>query len=609
MSEQRFFAASAEEIAELGFDPDRLLAKYKGEIAKRLRPEGIGQYMAPEGDFRRYGADPHVEPGFSREPISEELDVVIIGGGVGGLSAAARLRAAGVEKVRVIEIGGDFGGAWYWNRYPGVRCDIESYVYMPLLEETGYMPTEKYASGQEILDHLHRAARHFNLYEGALFQTQVVEARWNDDARRWLVKTDRGDQLRARFVIKTNSALDRPKLPRIPGIDRFAGKIFHTSRWDYDYTGGDAQGGLANLRDKAVAVIGTGCTAIQCVPYLAQDAGQLFVFQRTPSSVDWRKNRPTDPDWAGGLTPGWQDARRRNFVSLTAGGHEPVDMVDDAWTATVRAVGGFYGLAEADLSPEQIDRLLQINDFKKMNEIRGRVEQSVTDRRTAEALKPWYRQFCKRPTFSDDYLPAFNRPNVTLVDTDGRGVDEIRERSIVAGGVEYPVDCIIFATGFEVGTGWAQRSGCEIHGRGGAPLFDTWAKEGIRTFHGLMTHGFPNFFHLGMIQAAVTYTYTFGADAHADHFAALIGDALDKDVTLVEASAEAEAEWVATVKRAGNPAVEFQKGCTPNYLNSEGNATSASAVIAGIYTGPPLEYFDMIRAWRENGRAGLIWEK
>ncbi len=304
---------------ELGFDPSELRQRYAAERARRLRADGNNQYQEITGELEHYNNDPYVEPGFTRAALQEELDALVVGGGFGGLLAAARLKEAGITNIRIVEKGGDFGGTWYWNRYPGAQCDIESYVYLPLLEETGYMPKEKYSFAPEIFEHAQRIGKHFNLYDRACFQTQIKEARWDDENRRWTVTTDRGDIFKARFVIMSSGPLNRPKLPAIPGIEKFKGHTFHTSRWDYDYTGGDTTGGMNKLNDKRVGIIGTGATAIQCVSHLGQYAKQLFVFQRTPSSVDERGNKPTDPEWAKSLKPGWQDYRNNNFCSILAG--------------------------------------------------------------------------------------------------------------------------------------------------------------------------------------------------------------------------------------------------------------------------------------------------
>ena len=445
--------------AELGFDPSALKAKYRAERDKRLRQDANEQYVEIKGQFAHYLEDPYVEPGFARAPLSDEVDVVVVGGGFGGLLAGARLREAGVESVRMIEKGGDFGGTWYWNRYPGAACDIESYIYLPLLEEVGYMPVEKYSKTAEILAHSQAIGRHFDLYRDALFQTEATELRWDDEIARWIVHTNRGDAIKARFVVTASGPLHRPKLPGIPGIEGFKGHSFHTSRWDYDYTGGDCNGGLEKLKDKRVGIIGTGATAVQCVPHLGAHAKELYVFQRTPSSIDVRNNRPTDREWVKTLKPGWQQYRMDNFNTLVSGGFQEENLVNDGWTDII---GNLLVMARKKVdgrSPAEMAEIVQLADFQKMESIRKRVDEVVEDSSTAEALKPWYNQFCKRPCFHDDYLAAFNRPNVHLIDTQGRGVERITENAIVANGEAYEIDCLIYATGFEVGTGYTRRAG------------------------------------------------------------------------------------------------------------------------------------------------------
>jgi len=587
-------------IGELEFDLEALRRKYREERDKRHRDEGIEQYVEVKGDFSHYIDDPYADADFKRTPLNEDLEVLIIGGGLSGLSAGAHLRMAGLGGFRIIEKGGDFGGTWYWNRYPGVQCDIESYCYMPLLEETGYVPTLKYAFGSEILAHAQRIGRKFDLYDGALFQTQVTDMRWNEDLLRWVIKTDRGDELRARFVIKTNSALDRPKLPGIPGIDKFKGHTFHTSRWDYDYTGGDASGGLTKLADKRVAVIGTGATAIQCVPFLGKHAKHLYVFQRTPSGVDERRNKPSDPDWVASLTPGWQKRRRMNFVKLTSGIPQDEDLVNDGWTDAVRSIGGFFQTKSGDVSPEMVQTAMEVADHRKMNQVRARVDEIVKDKATAEALKPWYRQFCKRPTFNDDYLPTFNRPNVTLVDTRGRGVDEITEKGLVFDGKEYEVDCIIFATGFEVATGYAQRSGFEIHGAGGRTLGQEWA-NGLKSLHGFYTHNFPNLFHMGINQNGVSYSVTFHTDHQAAHIAEMLKEAQMRQVRRIEPTEQAQSAWIKVIRSRSSDNVEFFKQCTPGYYNNEGDEAKGVGIIGETYGGGPIEFFDLLSEWRRTG--------
>src|ERR1700722_9403529 len=595
--------ATNPEFEGLDFDPEALREKYRQERDRRVRTDGSQQYVEVQGDFSRYIDDPYVEPGFTRAPLTDEVNVLIIGGGFGGLLAGARLREAGVNEIRIIEKGGDFGGTWYWNRYPGAQCDIESYIYLPLLEETGYIPKEKYSYAPEILEHSRRIAKKFDLYRDVCFQTQIKEIRWNEEECRWLITTDRDDRLRARFVIMSNGPLNRPKLPGIPGIDTFKGHTFHTSRWDYGYTGGDTTGNLHKLADKRVAIIGTGATAVQCVPYLAKDAQHLYVFQRTPSSVDERGNRPTDPEWVKTLTPGWQKRRMDNFNILVSGGVQDEDLVGDGWTDIFRKIGGLLpAKLDPNLTPRERGRMVELADFKKMNQVRARVDRIVKDKKTAEALKPWYRQFCKRPTFNDEYLPAFNRPNVTLVDTQGRGVDRITEKGLVFDGVEYEVDCIIFGTGFEVGTAYPRRAGFEIYGRGGQTLTEYWA-DGLKTLHGFYSSGFPNCFHMGITQNGLTENFPHMLEEQARHISEVIRDTKQQEERSLEPTAEAEAEWVATIREKRAISQNFLQECTPGYYNNEGGSLEGGGGFLGEqYGGGPLEFHDIIRKWRADGQ-------
>ena len=401
------------------------------------------------------------------------------------------------------------------------------------------MPKEKYSHAPEILEHSRAIGRHFDLYDGALFQTGVQELRWDDDERRWLVSTDRGDIIRARFVSLASGPLNRPKLPGIPGIRDFKGHTFHTSRWDYDYTGGTAEGGLDKLADKRIAVIGTGATAVQCVPHLAAGARHLYVCQRTPSSIDVRDNRPTDPDWAAELKPGWQRERMDNFNALVSGQPQETDLVDDGWTSLIGKMLRLY-LESQEGEALSLPDIMDLANLEKMNELRARIEALVEDPNTSEALKPWYRMFCKRPCFHDQYLQTFNRDNVTLVDTEGQGVERITESGVVVAGVEYPVDCIVYATGFEVGTGFQRVSGVEIYGRDGLSLSDKWA-DSIRTLHGMHIHGFPNCFLMSTIQGSFTVNYPHMLDEVATHVAHIVGHALVIEKEVLKTSAEAEA--------------------------------------------------------------------
>ena len=599
-------ASSSNPYENLDFDPDALRAKYREERDKRLRSDGIAQFQSVSGEFEHFLDDPYVEPGFSRDPITESLDVVVIGGGFSGLCTGARLREAGVDRLRMIETGGDFGGTWYWNRYPGVQCDIESYVYLPMLEELGTMPSLKYAFGPEIFAHAQSIGRHFDLYRDALFQTHVSEIRWDANAARWIVGTQRGDRLLARFVVVANGPLSRPKLPGISGIRDFEGEKFHTSRWNYDYTGGDTTGGLTKLADKRVGVIGTGATAVQCVPHLGEAAEHLYVFQRTPSSIDERRNQPTDPAWVESLRPGWQQERIANFSTLVSGGFCEEDMVNDGWTDIIRNLVGLAAQSgDSDASPEEMERLVELADFQKMEEIRARVDRIVSDPATAEALKPWYRQFCKRPCFHDEYLATFERENVTLVDTEGQGVERITRSGVVVGGREIPLDCLIFATGFEVGTDYSRRADCEIVGREGRSLTEAW-KNGVRTLHGLMSHGFPNCFLMGGLQSGVTPNFTELYDAQSQHIAYIVREASQRSLDRVEASQDAEADWVRTIEESSLGSADFNESCTPGYYNDEGQPGVGPGWFGGIYGGGAQAFFAILREWRESGDlAGL----
>ncbi|OBK89264.1 monooxygenase [Mycolicibacter heraklionensis] len=582
--------ADVQGLKSQNFDPNTLRDKYARERQRRLRNDGIDQYVEVAGRFARFAEDPWADPGFTREPLSDEVDVAIVGAGFGGLLTGARLRELGVGSIRLIDKAADVGGTWYWNRYPGIACDVESYVYMPLLEELGYVPTEKYAKGPEIFAHCQRIARHYDLYSDACLQTEVTEIRWHQATSRWVITTNRGDAFRARFVSMANGYLQKPKLPGIPGIDGFAGRTFHTSRWDYDYTGAD----LDRLADKRVGIIGTGATAIQCVPRLAEAARHLYVFQRTPSTVDVRGNRPTDPQWAAELEPGWQQRRMENFQILTAGGQADEDLVDDAWTSLTKQMPIVSGDGPVDQSVRA-----EMADFAKMAEIRGRVDSLVNDPTTAEALKPWYGYYCKRPCFHDEYLQAFNRDNVTLVDTKGRGVEQITASGAVVDGVEYPLDCLVFATGFEVGTDYCRRTGFEVIGRDGVTLTERWA-NGVRTFHGLHVSGFPNCFIESIAQSGFTVNFPYLIDTQSRHVAWVIAHALQQSVAALEATEEAEQGWVDAVVARSDVIAGRREACTPGYYNREGHANTRLRQDS-FFFGGPTEYADILTAWRESG--------
>ncbi len=584
----------------LGFNPESLRARYREERDKRLRADGNDQYLQIKGEFAHFLDDPYVKPGFARAPLTDEVEVVLIGGGFGGLLTGARLREAGVEDIRIIDSAGDFGGTWYWNRYPGIACDIESYIYLPLLEETGYIPKQKYSDGDEILEHHQRIARHYDLYRDVCFQTRVEGLRWDEDADRWLISTNRGDRIRAHYVAMALGPLNRPKLPGIPGIRSFEGHAFHACRWDYAYTGGDSHGNLTGLRGKRVGILGTGATAVQVVPHVAEAAEHLYVFQRTPSSADVKVNTPTDPEWVKSLKPGWHQRRMDNFNILVSGGFQEEDLVNDGWTEIIRNLLVMVRSEhEPDLSPEQLLKKMELADFKKMEQIRARVDSIVKDKRTAEALKPYYRQFCKRPCIHNEYLPTFNRPNVTLVDTQGKGVDRVTAKGVVVGGLEYELDCLIYASGFEVGTSYTRRAGYDIVGRGGQSLDEKWS-DGVKSLHGMHVRGFPNCFIMSNAQSGFTPSYPHMLNEQAKHIAYLIKTGMDNKLRTIEASAQAEKEWIETIIRVARSRDDFLLSCTPGYYNNEGKPNERTAQ-DGFYGGGSVEFIKLWEAWRADG--------
>ena len=590
--------------AVIGTDRESLQAKYRAERDKRLRADGNDQYLEPTGRFANLLDDPYVNR-VERAAEQREVDVAVIGAGFAGLVVGARLRQAGVDDICLIEGGGDVGGAWYWNRYPGAMCDTAAMIYLPLLEETGHMPSQKYTYAPEIFAHAQRIATTFNLYDGALFSTEVTALEWESTRSRWRIETNRGDTIMARFVTLGTGPLHRPKLPGIPGIDTFDGHCFHTSRWDYEYTGGDSAGApLHNLASKRVGIIGTGATSIQCIPTLARDAQELFVFQRTPSSIDIRNNHEIDSEWFGTLEPGWQRKWLHNFCTLQTGGFAEEDLVKDGWTDISQRIRDRIVKAINDggeVGPELMLRAYEDSDDDKMNEIRARVDAVVDDDAAAQGLKPWYRQLCKRPCFHDEYLLAYNRPAVHLVDSDGKGVERIDATGVWVGGVHYELDCIVFASGFEVGTPQSRRSGFETVGRDGLTLTEHWS-EGMQSLHGLYMHGFPNAFLPGVSQAAnlisnVTHNYTESSLT----IAAVIARALEVGAVQVEATEAAERAWVSLLD-GPTSAVFGNPECTPGYYNNEGQPLSPTDRLLGAtYPQGPIAYFEFVEQWRDAG--------
>ena len=543
---------------------DQIKDKFREERNLRLgyRPPGTDQFTSEfSGDLAKYAVDPYAKDVPSREPISDEVEVLFIGGGFSALLTSARLRERGIESVRIVERGSDVGGTWYWNRYPGAACDVVSYDYLPLLDELDYVPVNHYSRGPEIFSHCQAIAHKYNLYDLAVFNTTVTETRWDESDQLWHVKTDRGDVMRAQFVICANGTLAKPKLSAIAGMESFAGHSFHTSRWDYDYTGQN----LEHLKDKVVGIIGTGASAVQIVPELAKVAKEVFVFQRTPSSIDVRDDWPTDPNWARKLEPGWQNKRRSKVLAAVENSLEK------------RAAKGAS-------SPEEKLKKQENANIDYMMRIHKRIDEIVDDPATADALKPWYMFMCKRPCFHNEYLPSFNLPNVHLVDTHGQGITKINPKGPVFEGKEYGLDLLIYATGFEV-----QQTGIynDIVGVDAVNLQDKYA-DGIRTLLGIHTAGFPNLFIMGGYQASFQFNLTEMLQTQGDHIAACIDYVFANGYHTLDVSDAAEEWWVQEVIGHRGKTGRSEE-CTPGYYNFEGNEQRRQD---GNYNGGFRQYFE-----------------
>jgi len=599
----------------LEFDIEELRSRYQLERERRVRPDGNAQYVPARNAFAHFAEDPWANKDTSREPIRAHSEVLVLGGGWGGLLVGARLAERGVRDVRIIDVAGDFGGTWYWNRYPGAMCDIEAHIYLPLLEELAYLPKHRYSYGPELLEHAQRIGREYDLYRLALFQTRIESAEWNADRQVWQIHTDQGDELTANFFVLAGGRQSTPKLPSVPGLDTYSGHIFHSSRWDYSYTGGGPHGELFGLRDRNVGVVGTGATALQIVPAIAPYARELFVFQRTPSTVGLRDNYPTGRDHVKDQGPGWQRRRRTNFQQLcqffsTGQDDRPSnDEVGDSWTelfsrlVSVDLPGAERALGR-ELSPSEVTYLQEVADFRVMNELRARIDEVVSDASTADLLKPWYRWQCKRPGFHDEYLRTFNQPNVTLVDTRGGGVERFTPHGVVVAGAEYGIDCVVMATGFEAMMPYTDLIGFDPVGADGLTLSSHWA-DGMRTYLGMVTDRFPNLFLVGSNpQTAAAVNAVHLLDEQATHVAHILTSMRERSLRTIVASSEGVDNYVAMI--TGDPRNEkllaFYLECTPGYYNSEGKARDSQQLFLGArFPDGPIAYYKHLAWWRENG--------
>ena len=583
-------------------DPESTRAKYRAERDKRLVPgRSAIRDLAHDEVFSAYRRDPFTSY-TDRDPIRDEVDVVIVGGGIAGLLAGAELRRQGIERIRIVDQAGGVGGTWYWNRYPGVMCDIESYIYLPMLEELGYVPKERYASGEEIRRHLEAIADRFDLVPDALFHTGVTRAEWDETAARWRVQTDRGDEITSRHYVLAVGILNLLKLPAVTGMEQFEGHSFHTARWDYAYTGGAPGVPLTQLLDKTVGLVGTGATGIQCVKALAEGAEHVYVFQRTPSAIGVRDNRPTPVDFSSALRPGWQQDRMDNFQAIMLGRPVDEDLTGDGWTHHYAAPQRLP--RPPDVSLETFLRSAEDVDFSIMEQHRRRVAELVADPATAEAMKPYYRYICKRPCFHDDYLEVFNEPNVTLVDCPG-GFERVSERGPVVDGRQYEVDLLVYGTGFEAEvTPVFRRAGHDIVGRGGVTLAEKWA-DGAASLYGMMSRGFPNLFIMPAPgqQAVVTVNYTQLAVLGAEFVAGVVGALAQRGVDAFDVSAEAEADWTQNIVDSYVDSSAVMSACTPSRINNEGHPEASNPRNGnfGRGLGDYFAYRDRLQQWLAGG--------
>ncbi len=591
---------------------DALKAKYQQERDRRMKKEGQEQYVKPVDDFAyTYEGDPYT-PVTNREPLTKDIEVVILGGGWSGIMTGIELRKQGINDFCHIDHAGDFGGVWYWNRYPGLQCDNDAYCYLPLLEETGFMPSKKFTEGYEIREYAQSLCKKYNLYENALFHTMVKSIVWDEALKRYHIKTKQGDDLRARHLIVANGLLNIPKLPGIEGIETFKGHMFHTARWDYDYTGGEEKNPvLDKLADKKVAIVGTGATAIQLVPYLGKYAKEFYVLQRTPSCVDTRRNTETDPEWVKSLAPGWQAKRRANFHRGANERYQDQeeDLIVDIWTEVNRRLTTEFNQGDYYPTMEEYAERREVMDFRVMERLRNRVDAIVKDKETAEKLKPYYRYQCKRPTSNDNYYETFNRDNVHLIDvSETQGVERLTENGFVANGVEYECDCMIFASGYEVTSDLDRRWGFEtFKGRNGFSMYDNWS-GGYKTMHGVVTHGFPNMYIIGLNQGGLNSTLTLNFEAQSQHVAYIIKEVKKRGAVAVEVTKEAQTAYVQHLRDTEIDNTEWIRQCTPSYFNNEGkpdvdeNGNERYRFYLGETYGPGWDAFvALLENWRQSG--------
>ncbi len=547
-------------------------AKYREFKETRV---GAADYMSMEGEFSKYLEDVYSEPPIEREALGDECEILVVGAGFAGLLLWYKLQKEGFTDVRFCERGGEVGGTWYWNRYPGIACDVESYSYLPLLEEMEYFPTMKFASGFEILEYCQKIAEKYGFYDRCLFHTTVGETAWDEETGRWTVTTDRGDKMRARYVILANGILTTPRLARIDGMETYQGESFHTSRWDYN----------VDLKDKRVGIIGSGATAVQVVPEIAKIVKELYVFQRTPSSIDVRDQRETTPEEieAWKKEPNWSVKRRERLATISSG-RTALKGNDDFLSGKVTDFKERKKHTTV-LTPEELMKRQLNTNFRIMEQIRARVDATVQDPKAASALKPYYPYGCKRPAFHDEFLPTFNLPHVTLVDTAPLGVSKINTKGVVHDGKEYPLDVLIYATGFQ----WMATATFEmIIGRDGRTLRQKWQEEGTKTFLGLHSHGFPNLLIMSGPQGGGgQFNFTRGIESHTDYVVWMMKTLRERGGGIVDINKAPEVEYAEHCRQVDINTQPF-RDCV-SYYNGEGKAEPGSLA----YYGGPQKWHEL----------------
>ena len=477
-----------------------------------------------------------------------DVDAVVVGAGIAGLYAHHRLRGLGLT-VQGFEAAADVGGTWWWNRYPGARCDVESmdycYSFSPELEQE-WTWSERYATQPEILRYLDHVADRFDLRRDIQFETRVTAATWDESSRRWLVTTDGGDHVSTQFLVMATGCLSQAKEPEIDGIARFGGDIFHTGRWPHEGV---------DLTGRRVGVIGTGSSGIQSIPVIARQAEHLTVFQRTPNFTMPAKNAPLEPEAIAARKARAREIRQamrssRAGVVVPMPEHAALSIDDEARQAHYdRAweTGTLYGMVAA-FNDLLIDR--DANDTAA-EYVRGRIHDIVDDPDVAERLSPRNHPFgTKRPCLDTDYYETYNRDNVTLVDVRATPITEITPTGVSTTTDAFELDAIVFATGFDAMTG--PLLGPDIMGSDGQSLREKWA-AGPRTYLGLAIAGFPNLFIVtGPGSPSVLVNMAVAIEHHVDWIADCIAYLREHDIASIDATGDAEDAWVDHVNAAAS---------------------------------------------------------